>query len=121
MFWTLDHCLGNRIYNSEANNSWTKIFSHMLAVIVPLAVSHELAGDVTLNARSLNHKVAFCYNAATADIDSLISTERFTLPNSGATGWKNSAVQSSASEKHTPSQSSPSRSLSHSSPTNSAQ
>lgn len=42
LFWTLEHTLGATIYDVETHLAWTKTFSRMLSVMVPVAVSHEL-------------------------------------------------------------------------------
>jgi len=42
LFWTLEHTLGPSIYDADTHLAWTKTFSRMLSVMVPVAVSHEL-------------------------------------------------------------------------------
>ena len=42
LFWTLRKCLGAR-YDVATAHSWTKIFSYMLKVIVPVAVADEIS------------------------------------------------------------------------------
>ena len=42
LFWTLEHTLGDTLYDAETKLAWIKTFSRMLSVMVPVAVSHEL-------------------------------------------------------------------------------
>lgn len=41
MFWSLKVCLGE-LYDKETHHAWVKLFSSMLAVIIPAAVGYEL-------------------------------------------------------------------------------
>uniref|UniRef100_A0A7S0SYC4 Globin domain-containing protein n=1 Tax=Chromulina nebulosa TaxID=96789 RepID=A0A7S0SYC4_9STRA len=42
LFFTLKHCLGVSIYTKDIHEAWVRIFSRMLTVIVPVAVSFEI-------------------------------------------------------------------------------
>lgn len=42
LFWSLDHVLGAEVHDSHTSHAWVKIFSKMLAVIVPVALAYEL-------------------------------------------------------------------------------
>lgn len=44
MFWTLKKLLAEA-YSHKAHQAWITIFSRMLAIIVPVAVAHELNGE----------------------------------------------------------------------------
>jgi len=41
LFWTLRKCLGTK-YDNATSHSWTKIYSYMLKIIVPIAVADEI-------------------------------------------------------------------------------
>ena len=41
LFWTLHRLLGSQAYNREVEIAWTRIFSSMLRIIVPIAVTFE--------------------------------------------------------------------------------
>lgn len=48
MFWSLRKCLGP-VYDSDVHRVWVKIFSRMLKIMVPVAVSFELrCGDAQI-------------------------------------------------------------------------
>lgn len=42
LFYTLHTVLGSEVYNKNAHISWTKIFSRMLKVMVPVAIAYEM-------------------------------------------------------------------------------
>lgn len=42
MFWTLKTVLGEETYDKRVHEAWVRIFSRMLSVIVPVAVSFEI-------------------------------------------------------------------------------
>lgn len=42
LFWALERCVGEDIYNHEMHIAWVKIYSRMLRTMVPMAVAHEL-------------------------------------------------------------------------------
>lgn len=51
MFWTLEQCLGLTVWNEELATAWIKIFSKMLAVMVPIALAHEMKDGSAQNQR----------------------------------------------------------------------
>lgn len=42
LFWSIRQCTGPKIYTYDVHQAWIKIYSHMLRVMVPLAVAYEL-------------------------------------------------------------------------------
>lgn len=44
MFWALKTCL-DELYDKDTHKAWVKLFSAMIAVIVPVAVSYELESN----------------------------------------------------------------------------
>ncbi len=42
MFWTLNAILGADEYNNDVHGGWVKVYSHMLKVMVPIAIAYEL-------------------------------------------------------------------------------
>ena len=44
LFWSIKTCIGLKCYTNEVHDSWTKIYSKMLQVIVPVAVQYERLG-----------------------------------------------------------------------------
>lgn len=42
LFWTFRKCLGDEIYHVFVHSAWVKIFSQMLKILIPLAISYEL-------------------------------------------------------------------------------
>ena len=54
LFWTLRKCLGTK-YDNATSHSWTKIFSYMLKIIVPIAVADEIT---EVKAREKKDKIA---------------------------------------------------------------
>lgn len=43
LFWTLKEVLGEETYTSQVHFAYVRIFSRMLSVIVPIAVSFEIS------------------------------------------------------------------------------
>lgn len=42
LFWSIRLCVGASVYTYDVHQAWVKIYSHMLKVMVPLAVAYEL-------------------------------------------------------------------------------
>lgn len=42
LFWTLNRCIGSKLYTAELHLAWVKIMSRMLRTMVPVAVAYEL-------------------------------------------------------------------------------
>lgn len=57
LFWSLRQCLGDDIYSIEAHQAWIKIYCHMLKIMVPLAVAHELQDGSAQEKRFYGSKI----------------------------------------------------------------
>lgn len=70
MFWSLRFCLGE-LYSKDIHMAWVKLFSTMLAVILPVAVGRELNCDVAQKSRSLAHaqQHAYSYRRPSSDMN----------------------------------------------------
>lgn len=45
LLWTLRKVMGDEYYTPQLHRIWIKIYSRMLKVLIPAAVSHELHGN----------------------------------------------------------------------------
>jgi poly(A) polymerase Pap1 len=66
MFWTLGKVLG-QAYSAEAHESWVRLFSSMIRVIIPIAVHHELQDNTAQKNRfekQFDRDYGMCYTAS---------------------------------------------------------
>lgn len=61
MFWSLRFCL-RELYDKDTHNAWVKLFSTMLAVIIPVAVRKELDCDVAQKSRAMGNAQQHAYS-----------------------------------------------------------
>ena len=59
MFWTLRRVLGPKVYTDKCEQSWMKIYSDLLRVIIPVAVAHELANNEAQKHSLYDHRSSF--------------------------------------------------------------
>ncbi len=57
LFWSLRQCLGEEAYTLEVHSAWIKIYCHMLKIMVPLAVAHELKDGSAQEKRFYGSKI----------------------------------------------------------------
>ena len=61
LFWALETSLTKAVYTESVHIAWVKIFSAMLAVIVPEAVKYELGTTEEIKQRVLDQNIAYGY------------------------------------------------------------
>lgn len=64
MFFTLNKCLGSKLYNNSCDLAWKKIFSMMLNVIVPISIYGELRSKGDSQNNRFNGNKYFIYDSA---------------------------------------------------------
>ena len=62
LFWTIESCLGHDKYTENISIAWIKIYSTVLAIVVPEAVKYELTVSIEeIRHRTLDHDFAYRY------------------------------------------------------------
>lgn len=77
--YSLRKCLGDEIYNTNASNGWTKIYSRILATVIPHVVVYELknkdAASKILDKRSSMHQSAIGNQSANMEQNSIFQED----------------------------------------------
>ena len=61
LFWSLRSCLGKAYYTYEMHIIWIKVYSRMLRIVVPIAVSYEVNGPSPNMAQRATRKHSFLF------------------------------------------------------------
>lgn len=60
MFWTLKHVLGVETYNISTHKAWVKLYSKMLAIILPAALNYELENEMNVQTMQFSRLKTNC-------------------------------------------------------------
>jgi hypothetical protein len=55
LFYTLQHCLDEDVYDRETELAWIRIYSAMLRAILPTALQYEETGNFDVSSRTFSH------------------------------------------------------------------
>eukprot|EP01031_Cornospumella_fuschlensis_P025754 gene25754-31104_t len=63
LFWSIRACVGVGVYTPELHVAWTKVYSRMLKIMVPIAVAYELKDGKAQEKRFFAHNNNFGMSA----------------------------------------------------------
>lgn len=77
LFFALRLCLGPLVYTYDVHRAWVKVYSRMLKIVVPIAISYEIQSGSKMQIER------FGVHSSTADSNQLLGVKSKTL-SSGA-------------------------------------